>query len=1203
MSDFLVHLVNFSTLVFCAMFFLGALAWFIRPGGVPLLTLLSAREQGLRNARKELENGDWQAAFTSAGQLRNPKRPDPRFERRIRNFEGDCLYRAAELALQGRRYAEALELMRGAGDRLGLPETEFDKRIEQLLLAELRRRIATDPTANEIRRLGQEVMRVRPEHPEASFWLGIHHLHAGRKDSAREILHDAIIDANVPDGALYLGVLLMQLGEDFDAFQCLRQAAHLAPECPVILAYYGAAIIANNGDAASAVRALEKATSVDGLGKLSRSKEDVWAALGPKSWMSALSRRASISCPLGLDKIDEMMAMARRSLAVALERCDRATDAASVYYQSFSAGDHSLEVRRGLGLSLARTELYDDALPHLQAAYERENPPSAALIGNLALTLTKVGASKPQDQARNIQQALNVLTAIDVRHDAEWARLARVVVGEAKKADVDLTSAHRLSLARAFAAADARDAIAIETFDRLGAEADTLPLDVAAAYVRAAAESNVCGTNDEALFNRAFKEREGLKRHFADHKWDFAAVERLYLVRWVQRHPGRYPDAPGPLYAAIAERILTDEWRKHMAEGRHEEGRAALDLAFRLGPVRALTLDRLAEQADRRGDREDVLQYLETWAKHHPHDPRPLVRRAMLDRRDGKSVAALERLTDACGIANGTQRSKLLLITVRVALEARQFEAAEELFEQARQLAPQDPVPTIGLAAMALKRSDHERLASLAPLFTENGANEPLKSLLAAVSFALAGDEAASVVELAVAAEDNSLAADVQYLRTAILVWHGQTEEARKEIDCIQKNSGHSREAVLALQGILAWKSFDYADALLAWGEIPSTRRAQWNLDRHLAAAAFLFGAGELNEQRPAEAVEWFRQAREYGLKNDRLAIMEAVARQQLNQPAPSDAEQLRMLEAAVPADTRSPMTTAWLARSYRRGGDLANARRLLQDELPAHGIVELQKALVELQDNQLAEAEKHLVVARDLSPDTLAIEYNLAFTRLVLDHGDEAAEGFDRAAELHPNPEAKRILSLLAAIAPKAVRKEILGSMTPVDEQRLIKRIQQIGRVDAVLSLLQTLAQSRWQSGAVAQALTEAYVLWTRTVLDRGEPESAMAAAAKWPAAPARPLGNLLGVAAALTGNIDQALAYFQAALPTAEDDARVQQNLALATLRLGDRGRARHHWKRFLASQPAHCPAPPGDPNYLFRVGEIVRARLSDMPAEVAA
>jgi tetratricopeptide (TPR) repeat protein len=1203
MSSLLINLVNYGTLTFCSAFFIGALLWVIRPGGVPILTLISPRERSLRQARRELAAGDWQAAFTTAGQLRNPKRPDSRFDQRVQNFEGDCLYCAAELALQGRRYAEALELMRGAGDRLGLPEAEFDKRIEDLLLAELRRRLASDPAANEIRRLAQEVMRVRAGHPEASFWLGLHHLHAGRTDSAMAVLRDALADSEVPDSALYLGAILLKADQAAQAIECLRHAAQIAPDCPTVLAQYGAAIIATNGDAVTAVHALEIATGPEGLSKYARTPTQMWNTLGSQSWLAALVRKTPVACPLGLDRIEESLATARRFLAVALERSDRASDAAAIYLQAFSAGDHSLDVRKGLGLALARAGSYDEALAHLQAAYERENPPSSSTIGLLALTLSRSTTARTADHVRQVQQALNVLTALDVRDDPEWAGIARDVVEEAKNADVDLTPAHRLALARAFAVADAFDPIALETYDRLGQDAETIPLEIAAAYVRAAVEFGTCGNNDENLFNRAFRERETLKRLFADRKWDFGKAERLYLERWVQRHPGRYPDAPGLLYGAIAERILIDEWRRHVTVGRTEEGRSTLDLAFRLGPTRALTLDRLAEQADRRGDRIDVMQYLETWVKHHPHDPRPLVRRALLDRREGRASEALEQLTDACGIATGPQRGKLLLMTARIALAAKNYDAAAELFEQARLLAPQDSEPITGLAALALQRRDYDKLASLAPLFDQGGSQNPVRSLLACVSFALAGEEVRAAVELAVAASEPTLTAEANYLRTVILIWQDQNDEARASLETVTLAPGQSREGIQAIHGLLAWKAGEYADTLLAWGDLSAERRAEWNLDRHYATAAFMYGAAAVTAEKPAEALEWIRQARENGFKHDQLAVLEAWLRQRVGQPCAGDVEQIRQLEVALPAESRNTNMTAWLARSYRRGGDMTSARRLLGEVSTPNPHVLLQQGLLSLVDNNLELAETDFTNAHDLSPDTIAVEYNLAFTRLTLGRNDEAAEGFARTAELHPNPEAQRILHLLAALAPKAVRKDVLAAMTLVDEQRVIKRIQQIGRVDAVLELLQTLAQARWQSGAVAQALTEAYVLWARNVIDRGEPEVALAAAAKWPATPARPLGNLLGVAAALTGNFAQALTYFQASLPTAEDDARVQQNLAIATSRLGDRGRAKHHWKRYLAGQPAHCPAPPGDQNYLFRVGELIRDRLEDNPVEAAA
>ncbi len=63
----------------------------------------------------------------------------------------------------------------------------------------------------------------------------------------------------------------------------------------------------------------------------------------------------------------------------------------------------------------------------------------------------------------------------------------------------------------------------------------------------------------------------------------------------------------------------------------------------------------------------------------------------------------------------------------------------------------------------------------------------------------------------------------------------------------------------------------------------------------------------------------------------------------------------------------------------------------------------------------------------------------------------------------------------------------------------------------------------------------------------------------------------------------------------PIPHDDARVQQNLALTADRLGDSTRAREHWQRYLTSMPAHCPAPPGDADYLYRLGEWVRRQLA--------
>src|SRR5262245_5674823 len=135
MPLFAASFAAYGLFTFCILLFVFSLLAYFRKGDMPLFEWLAPREWSMRKAARLLRAGDWHDAFAAAGKLRDPAKSDPAFERRLINFEGDCLYRGAERSLQLGRYAEALELMRGAGDRLGLPEAEFDKRVVGLLLA------------------------------------------------------------------------------------------------------------------------------------------------------------------------------------------------------------------------------------------------------------------------------------------------------------------------------------------------------------------------------------------------------------------------------------------------------------------------------------------------------------------------------------------------------------------------------------------------------------------------------------------------------------------------------------------------------------------------------------------------------------------------------------------------------------------------------------------------------------------------------------------------------------------------------------------------------------------------------------------------------------------------------------------------------------------------------------------------------------
>jgi tetratricopeptide (TPR) repeat protein len=1185
-----------ATLLIALGVFIVMLLWVIRPDGIPLLSLLAPRERGLRRARGLLASGDWKSAFAIADSLRDPRHSDPEFDRRVRYFEGDCLYQAAERSMQVGKYTEALELMRGAGDRLGLPEVEFDKRIIELLLAEIRRRVATEPASVEIERLAAEVLRITAPHPETSFWLGWHHLHGEKLAAAVEAFQDAVADENAPEAALYLGALLLRTGRPRDALRWLSQAARLAPENPVIQWQLGAAILESSGDPAAAVKALERATAPTGLAAQIVAPKLIWCqTLPPTAWLAQLTRRNPINCPLGWHQVEQSLSQARRLLATALERCNRATDAAAVYYQAFSAGDDSPAVRRGLGLSLARAGLYDDALPHLQAAHAQENPPSALTTGYLAICTARASSTTPDEHAEHLRDGIKVLTSLEVRGDVEWARLARELYREIETAGVQVSADQLRELSLILASVGATDPTAIEIYDLLAAQPSTIPHEVAALYVRSAVDRNFHGAHDAVLFARAFRDRDQLRRYFAERKWDFAQAERTYLSRWAERQPGRYPDAPGPIYAAVAERFLIDQSRAAEKAGLSEGARSAVELAQKLGPTRTMTLDRLAELAYRDGDRATALRYLDDWVRHHPNDPRPLVRRALIIFRDNNFDGALELLAEACDKLAGPSRSQVLLVTARVALSAQQHEIAEELLEQARQIAPAEADPLLALTALAWQRGDYEKVASYAESLERVRGTDPFRSFFTALAQAVAGNDSLAEAAFATAETDPKLAADVAHLRATLLCWHGQDEQARAALEKASSPVGPLADLVTALRGQLAWRTGDYPSACTAWQSTPPERRRAWQLEQPYAVASFITGWHDLQTGRPSEALDRFRAARAAGNTADLLPILECIAWQRSGAKQPEDptaiGQSLRQMEAGHANGFASPGQAAWLARGYRRINDLAAAQRLLNAVAETNVDVELQRGLLDLAAGRLSAADKAFTQGTALADHHPALVHNLILTRLSLGKFDGLGDLLESGAKFAPTPEGRRVWLLLKAVLNHDVGNRQLKSMTPADEQRLLKRVQSMGVLASARRLLECLLMIRPDSAIFRQAELDLIVLEVKQWLDRGQPQQALLAAH---GRQHRALSNLQGVAAALLGDTTAAVQHFQAALPNKGDDARVQHNLALIWAQLGDSARAARHWQAFLNAFAAHAPAPPGMPDYLYKLGNLVRQRL---------
>src|SRR5262249_30561785 len=152
----------------------------------------------------------------------------------------------------------------------------------------------------------------------------------------------------------------------------------------------------------------------------------------------------------------------------------------------------------------------------------------------------------------------------------------------------------------------------------------------------------------------------------------------------------------------------------------------------------------------------------------------------------------------------------------------------------------------------------------------------PYPSLAAAAAHVLAGDSIAAGAALDAAASAPALAAEAAYVRAVSLSWQGREPEARLALSAA--SSGPLRALARALRGQPDWNQGDYLAAWKAWEGLTATRRAAWRLDRPHAAAALLAGGAELAAGRPTEALALLRQAREGGIRHERLSAWEATA-------------------------------------------------------------------------------------------------------------------------------------------------------------------------------------------------------------------------------------------------------------------------------------------------------------------------------------
>jgi len=294
-----------------------------------------------------------------------------------------------------------------------------------------------------------------------------------------------------------------------------------------------------------------------------------------------------------------------------------------------------------------------------------------------------------------------------------------------------------------------------------------------------------------------------------------------------------------------------------------------------------------------------------------------------------------------------------------------------------------------------------------------------------------------------------------------------------------------------------------------------------------------------------------------------------------------------QLLEKAVGAGSPDANVQYMLAMAYKRQKKYTEARATLRKIQKPDANVFLQMGLISLEENQLEQAEQEFARAWSMDATSFALSYNLLMTRLTLGQFDKATEMMPRAAALAKTFDQQRFIRLLQALLdtmPKGQRTTNPRDLPPLpvdsplheinadEEKKLLRIIRSLGQIDTIFALLQTLAMARNGSRAVQDAYYDCALVRARELMARArwsEAESLL----EWivrerNVSRSQQLAafNLLGAVCYLTQDFDRAGSHFSRAVKIASNDARLQQNLALAYEMQGQLTNADSPWNRFF-------------------------------------
>jgi tetratricopeptide (TPR) repeat protein len=894
-------------LVFIAFLFVLWQLWGIGP----------RRRRGLRGARKLLAAGNWQAALDQLKRVRAIGIPSARWIKTFDVFEGACLDAAAKAAIDAKKFEEALDYGEQAAKILDKPEHEVRMNVQSAMLREIRRLFAksgeTEATLDLIRR----ALQVQTPCREASFWQAMCDVRNGALESALTNLQIARTgevrgyraeDEQPEPGAapappspfidppLYLGAILLRMGNAKESLRFLVEANRMDANCPFVRLQLGAAIVTAGGDTNMAVRALQFALGPKGLGQWIDNPHRAYVESLPehRSYVRKLAEEFDFTCPLFGEDMKYLIRQGNLALAQGQFKLGNFVEAADLFDKVLKEGAPSLPVLRGLGLSLAKLDRFDDAFVHLRTAHEMEEEKDRITAGYLALCGACGKAKSPEDRFENIAWAVRLVAQFNAPGDAEWADILNRIFAEARDAAIPFTTDDQLYLCEHLVRVKATDQSAAQAYHHLMATAPALMLpEYAWLYCRADQQHDVGGDAVLDLYTMTFAHADEARAYYAAQSWDMEDMERMFLRRAAERAPGHYPAVLGPDYGPRGEQLLLAHAQKFEEAQQRDAALQTIEVLVKLSPHNTSAMDRAAMLHYRAGRLEQALNLLEQWHRASPQEPLPLVRQAVLLHQQGQSGPSFSKVRQAAALASGRRRANIAFLGARLALQAFLLPAsgtagnADTLpIVQAflRDCLAHDaghPHALWCLAAVHWLQGDTHALAAQAMNMQNPEVADLRYHYLAALGHLLGNqletvlttcEHAARSVGANGSLPQKNFAAETGYLAALAnigLRQHGPAIDALKKI--MYNASSPTLSHAQALVGNVLFREGRHTEAINAWQSLDAQRRQEWKLNDPLAQTMFISALEALQAGEYEQAGEKLRQAGRLGCRDRRL--------------------------------------------------------------------------------------------------------------------------------------------------------------------------------------------------------------------------------------------------------------------------------------------------------------------------------------------